>query len=82
MAVLSLDEHKLLGQLLRDELSTLNYGQKTERSYVVRIKRFLTYQGWQEPASLTESTVNAFLTLLAVDGYLAVSTQTQALSAI
>lgn len=82
MGILSLDERKLLGQRIRNELRTLHYGMKTETSYVTWIKRFLTFHKWHDPHSLSESHINAFLTHLAVDRNVAESTQTQALSAI
>jgi hypothetical protein len=49
---------------------------------VAWIKRFLTFHGWQIPASLTETHTNVFLAHLALDGNVAVGTQTQALSAM
>jgi hypothetical protein len=82
MTFLSLDERKLLGQRIRNELRTLHYGMRTETSYVAWIKRYLIFHDWQEPSSLTEAHINDFLTYLAVVRYVAESSQTQALSAI
>lgn len=82
MHYLSLDEKKHLGQLIRNELRTLHYGFSTEKTYLDWIKRFLIFHDWREPCELSEDDINSFLTHLAVDRHVAVSTQTQALSAV
>lgn len=82
MTKLSPEQRKLLGQRIRNELRTLHYGLRTEKSYLDWIKRFLMFHDWRKPSTMSEPEINAFLTHLAVDRKVAESTQTQALSAI
>lgn len=82
MSKLSPEQRKLLGQSIRNELRTLHYGLRTEKTYLEWVKRFLTFHEWRKPSTMSEPEINAFLTHLAVDRNVAESTQTQALSAI
>jgi len=82
MTQLSPEERTALGQRIRNALRTRHYAYTTEKTYLDWIKRFLAFNNWCDPQALGESDINNWLTHLAVDGNVAVSTQTQALSAI
>jgi integron integrase len=72
---------KLLDQL-RNALRARHYSIRTEDAYVDWAKRFILFHHKQHPAQLGPAEVNAFLTHLAVQGRVAASTQSQALSAL
>src|SRR3989338_5424063 len=78
MAVLA---PKLLDQL-RAALRLKHYSLRTEEAYVDWVRRFILFHHKRHPADIAEPEISAFLTHLAVDGRVAASTQTQALSAI
>ena len=59
-----------------------HYSIRTEQSYVAWIRRFIFFHGKRHPAQMGKWEVIAFLTHLAVQRDVAVSTQNQALSAI
>jgi integron integrase len=71
----------LLDQV-RHVLRVRHYSPRTEDCYVQWARRFILFHGKRHPADLGASHVTAFLTHLAVDGDVAVSTQTQALNAL
>ena len=54
----------------------------TEATYCQIIKRFILFHHKRHPASMGGPEIRAFLTYLAVEGRVAASTQTQALSAL
>jgi len=56
-----------------------HYSLRTEQSYVDWIKRFILFHGKRHPAQMDKAEVIAFLTHLAVQRDVAVSTQNQAL---
>jgi len=72
---------KLL-DLLRAELRARHYSARTEKAYVLWVRRFIIFHGMRHPAEMGEEEINAFLTSLAVQGGVSGSTQTQALSAL
>lgn len=72
---------KLLEQV-RLRLRARHYSRRTESAYVQWIRRYILFHGKRHPMALGESEINAFLTNLAVEGKVAASTQTQALSAL
>jgi integron integrase len=72
---------KLLHQM-RDALRSRHYSRRTERTYVMWVKRFAVYHHLRHPAEMAEPEINAFLTHLAVKEGVSPSTQNQALSAL
>ena len=72
---------KLLDQV-RDTLRTKHYSRRTEQTYVEWIRRFILFHGKRHPKDMRAAEIEAFITHLAVDRQVAVSTQNQALSAI
>ena len=77
---------KLL-DLVRRHMRTKHMAIRTERAYILWIKRFLSFERrlageWRHPANMGSDEINAFLSHLAVEGKVAASTQNQALSAL
>jgi len=72
---------RLLGQL-RERLRYLHYSLRTEQSYVYWTKFFVHFHGLKHPRDLGKSEVEAFLTMLATERKVSVSTHRQALSAL
>jgi integron integrase len=72
---------KLLDQV-RGKIRLKHYSIRTEQAYVDWIKRFILHNGKKHPNELGAEEVEAFLTHLAVQGRVAVSTQNQAKSAL
>ena len=68
--------------LVRARVRRLGMSIRTEQAYVGWIRRFILANGKRHPRELGEKEVEAFLTLLAVRGGVAPSTQTQALAAL
>jgi integron integrase len=59
-----------------------HYSPKTEKSYILWIKRFIWFHEMRHPNDMGEKEINHFLTHLAVDRKVSASTQNQALSAL
>lgn len=74
-------EPKLLDRM-RAALRTRHYSARTEKAYLLWVRRFITFYRMRHPDEMGEDEVNAFLTHLAVDLGVSASTQTQALSAL
>ena len=74
-------EKKLLDQV-RDHLRLKHYSYRTEETYVSWIKRFILFHGKRHPRDMGATEIEAFVTHLAVERNVAVTTQNQALSAI
>jgi integron integrase len=72
---------KLLEQV-RDAIRARHYSLRTEETYIRWTKRFILFHGKRHPRDMGVQEVQQFLTHLAVDGHVAASTQSQALSAI
>jgi integron integrase len=72
---------KLLDQV-RDRLRVKHYSIRTETQYVQWVKRFILFHNKRHPQEMGAAEVEAFLTHLAVDGFVSASTQNQALSAL
>ncbi|NKE65364.1 integron integrase [Ramlibacter sp. RBP-2] len=72
---------RLLGQL-RERLRYLHYSLRTEQSYVYWAKFFVHFHGLKHPRDLGKRDVEAFLTMLATERKVSVSTHRQALSAL
>jgi integron integrase len=72
---------KLLDQV-RDNLRVKHYSYRTEQTYVEWIRRFILFHHKRHPGEMGTPEIEAFITHLAVERNVAVSTQNQALSAI
>ena len=72
---------KLLEQA-RTAIRTRHYSLRTEETYLSWIKRFILFHGKRHPRDMGVQEVHQFLSHLAVEGQVAASTQSQALSAI
>ena len=72
---------KLLDQV-RTAIRTRHYSIRTEATYLSWIKRFIVFHGKRHPRDMGAQEVHQFLSHLAVEGQVAASTQSQALSAI
>ncbi|MDJ0798611.1 MAG: phage integrase N-terminal SAM-like domain-containing protein [Calothrix sp. MO_167.B12] len=59
-----------------------HYSYKTEKSYVVWIRRYIFFHDKRHPKDMGTPEIEAFLTDLAVNQKVAASTQNQALNAI
>src|SRR5688500_10583711 len=67
---------------LRDAIRSRHYSLRTERAYVLWVRRFLAFHGRRHPRELGGTEVTAFLSSLAVRGRVAAATQNQALAAL
>jgi integron integrase len=72
---------RLLDQLRR-ALRSRHYSERTEKAYVLWVRRFVRHHGMRHPSELGASEVNVFLSHLATEARVAASTQNQALSAL
>lgn len=72
---------KLLDQV-RQLLRVRHYSIRTEDSYLHWVKRFILFHGKRHPSEMGATEIEAFLSHLAVDRYVAASTQNQALAAL
>jgi integron integrase len=72
---------RLLDQM-RDALRARHYSLRTERVYLLWIRRFIYFHQLRHPAEMGEMEINAFLTHLAVQENVSASTQNQALAAL
>lgn len=72
---------RLMDQM-HSALRARHYSPRTEQAYCRWVLRFIRFHGLRHPAEMGEDEINAFLTHLAVEDHVSVSTQTQALSAL
>jgi len=72
---------RLLEQM-RATLRARHYSLRTEGTYLGWVKRFILFHGNRHPRDMSVQEVQQFLSHLAVEGHVAASTQSQALSAI
>jgi len=72
---------KLLDQV-RDVIRVKHYSYKTEKSYILWIKRFILFQKKRHPLDMGEAEISQFLTFLATHDRVAAATQNLALNAI
>ncbi|HZY45154.1 MAG TPA: integron integrase [Anaerolineae bacterium] len=72
---------KLLDQV-RDAIRVKHYSDRTEKTYVDWIKRYILFHNKRHPVEMGEVEVQAFIRHLAVDRKVSASTQNQALSAV
>jgi site-specific recombinase XerD len=59
-----------------------HYSRRTEKAYLGWIRRFISVNRGRDPAALGAPEVGQFLSMLAVRGHVAASTQNQAFSAL
>jgi integron integrase len=76
-----LQSTRLLGQV-RERVRSLHYSLRTEEAYVFWCRAFVRFHGLRHPAEMGGPQVEAFLTHLAADRGLSVSSHRQALSAL
>jgi len=67
---------------VRRHMRVKHYSLRTEKIYISWIRRFILANAKRHPREMGASEVEAFLSLLAVQGKVAASTQNQALSAL
>lgn len=72
---------KLL-DIMAEELRARHYSARTEKAYLLWVRRFIRFHRLRHPAEMGADEINAFVTNLAVSGGVSASTQTQALSAV
>jgi integron integrase len=76
-----LQSPRLLGQL-RERLRYLHYSLRTEESYVYWTRFFIRFHGLRHPREMGKPELEAFLSMLATERKVSVSTHRQALSAL
>jgi len=67
---------------MRAMIRARHYSLRTEETYLGWVKRFILFHGKRHPRDMGAQEVQQFLVHLAVEGHVAASTQSQALSAI
>lgn len=67
---------------MKEEMKFQNKSLATEHSYIYWVKKFSEYSGSKTPGYVSQDDVKGFLTYLAVEHSVAVSTQKQAFNAI
>jgi len=72
---------RLLDQL-RERIRYLHYSLRTEQAYVHWVRAYVRFHGMRHPASMGAAEVQAFLSWLACERKVSVSTHRQALSAV
>ena len=72
---------RLLDQL-REQIRYLHYSLRTEEAYVYWVKKFIQFHQLRHPRDMGQAEVESFLTMLAVQRKVSVSTHRQALSAL
>jgi integron integrase len=77
----ALQSPRLIGQL-RERLRYLHYSLRTEEAYVHWARFFIHFHGLRHPRELGKADIEAFLTMLATERKVSVSTHKQALSAL
>ena len=67
---------------VREAIRVRHDSLRTEQAYVDWIRRFILYHHKRHPLEMGTAEINQFLTHLAVEGHVSVSTQNQAFSAL
>ena len=67
---------------VREAVRARHYSRRTEKTYVVWIRRYILFHGKRHPAQMGPVEITQFLSWLAVKEKVAASTQNQALSAL
>ncbi len=68
--------------LLRQALRARHSSSRTEKTYVLWVRRLIFFNGVRHPAEMAEADINSSLTYLAVKEKVSASTQNQVLSAL
>ena len=76
-----LQSTRLLAQV-RERIRYLHYSLKTEQNYIYWVRFFIHFHGLRHPREMGKPEVEAFLTMLATERKVSVSTHRQALSAL
>jgi site-specific recombinase XerD len=76
-----LQAHRLLDQV-RERVRYLHYSIRTEQAYVHWVRAFVRFHRMRHPREMGQPEVEAFLSWLAAERQVAVSTHRQALSAL
>src|SRR5204863_9260529 len=71
-----------LREQLREVMRFKHYSVRTEESYWNWIRQFIVFHGKRHPREMSEGEVHQFLSHLATDRSVAVSTQNQAVNAL
>src|SRR6478735_3657897 len=77
----ALQATRLMGQL-QERLRYLHYSLRTEQAYQYWVRWFVRFHGMRHPREMGKVEVEAFLTMLATERQVSVSTHRQALSAL
>lgn len=72
---------RLLDQL-REQIRYLHYSLRTEEAYVYWVKQFVRFHGLKHPRDMGADELRAFLTMLANERKVSVSTHNKALSTV
>ena len=67
---------------ISDYMLARRYSKRTIHTYITWIKAFINFHGQRHPETMAESEIEAFLTHLAVNRKVSVSTQSIALNAL
>lgn len=67
---------------VRHAIRARHYSRRTEKAYIVWIRRFILFHGKRHPATMGGAEVERFLTSLATERKVSASTQSQALAAL
>lgn len=67
---------------VRQEIRLRGYSVRTEKTYLIWIRRYIRFHNTTHPAAMGADEVRAYLTWLAVDRHVAVNTQKVALNAL
>jgi integron integrase len=67
---------------VRDAVRARHYSRRTEKAYVAWIRRYILFHGKRHPSEMGAPELTRYLSVLAVEGNVAASTQNQALSAL
>lgn len=73
---------KRLLEQVRDAIRAKHYSQRTEKTYIDWIRRFIIHHGKKHPREMGVNEVQEYIVYLATHGNVSASTQNQALSAI
>ena len=76
-----MEQPRLLDRV-RTAVRLRHYSLRTEEAYVAWIRRYIVFHGKRHPSEMGAAEINEFLSDLAVQRDVAVSTQNQALSAL
>jgi len=80
--IMTLSQPKKLLDQVHEKIRLKHYSLSTEKTYLAWIKQFIVYHGKRHPTDMGAADVEAFLTHLATQRQMSISTQNQALSAI